>query len=88
MELLALVIKYVLVIFSLAGIIYHLLVLKSPGSGEKIEKTLGAEYGVKTRIVPKIEENKMQLHERLLKSKNYNLLVVIFLILLLIILIR
>ncbi|MBN3038958.1 MAG: hypothetical protein JW869_06045 [Candidatus Omnitrophica bacterium] len=88
MEFLALLMKYILIVFSLGGIFYHLLILKSPASSEKIEKRLGKEYGVKTRLVPKIEENNMELHMRLVKSKNYNILVIIFLILLLIVLVR
>jgi hypothetical protein len=86
MELLALLLKYVLIIFSGAGIVYHLLILRNPMEGDKLEKTLGKEYGVKARIVPRLEENKMEFHERMVRSRNYNVLVVVFLILLMILL--
>ncbi|MFH1046550.1 MAG: hypothetical protein V1727_06285 [Candidatus Omnitrophota bacterium] len=88
MDLLALVLKYLLIILSAGGIVYHMLVLKSPNKVQELEKKLGAEFGVKTRIAPKLEAIDMSLHERLIKSKGYNMLSITFLIIVLVVLIR
>ena len=88
METFALILKYSLIVFSCAGILFHLLILRNPMKASHVEKKLQKEYGVKTRIVPKIEEPNLEVHQRLINSKVYNILATIFLILVLLILTR
>ena len=88
METFALILKYTLICLSGIGIIFHLLILRNPLRGDDVEKQLQKEYGVKTRIVPKIEEPNMQIHQKLINSKVYNVCATIFLILVLLLLSR
>ncbi len=88
METFALILKYSLIFFSGAGIVFHLLVLRNPSRGSKVEEKLQKEFGVKTRIVPKIEKINMELHQKLINSKGYNVIATIFLILVLLLLTR
>ena len=88
METFALILKYTLICLSGGGIIFHLLILRNPMKGDNVEKKLQKEYGVKTRIVPKIEESNMAIHQKLINSKVYNIFATIFLILVLLLLSR
>ena len=88
MEMFAFILKYALVFFSAAGIVFHLMVLRNPMKGDEVEKKLQKEFGVKTRIAPKLEQPNMELHHRLISSKTYNIFATIFLILLLLLLLR
>jgi len=80
------VLKFTLIVLSMMGAIFHLSILKKPGVGRKVEEKLGTELGVKKLFIPWLEKNRMQLHERLIKSKTYNMFAAIFLIILLILL--
>ncbi len=80
--------KILLLLFAAVGLTFHLLVLKSPETGKKIEEKLGKEYGIKKRFVSWLEEPKMGLQERLIRSKAYNIFAVIFLIILLVLLVQ
>ena len=80
--------KTVLLILSCIGIIFHLLVLRNPERGQKIEEKLGAELGVKKKFIPWLEESRLGLQQKLINSKLYNVFAVIFLIALLILLTR
>lgn len=78
--------KTLLLVFSGVGLAFHLLALKSPEMAIKVEEKLGREYGLKKKIVPVLEEYRMGLQERLIRSKGYNIFAVIFLIVLLVLL--
>ena len=85
-ELIFSVLKVFLTVFACIGIIFHLLVFRSPEAGGKVEGRLGTRFGVKKEFVSWLEKNRMGLHERLIKSKVYNVFAVIFLAILLILL--
>lgn len=78
--------KALLLVFSGVGLVFHLLALKSPEMVIKVEEKLAKEYGLKKKIVPVLEEYRMGLQERLIRSKGYNIFAVIFLIVLLVLL--
>ncbi len=80
--------RIVLVILASFGVVFHLLVLRSPESGEKMEEKLGAEFGVKRKFVPWLESTKLELHQRLIHSRLYNVFAVLFLVILLILLLQ
>ena len=80
--------RIILVILASFGVVFHLLVLRSPQSGEKMEEKLGAEFGVKKKFVPWLENTKLGLHQRLINSRLYNVFAVLFLVILLILLLQ
>ena len=80
--------KLFLSVFAVLGIVFHLLVLRNPKRGMEIEQKLGTEFGVKKKFVPWLEKDRMGLHGRLIRSKGYNILAVIFLIIILTLLSR
>ena len=81
-------VRIVLVILASFGVVFHLLVLRSPQSGEKMEEKLGAEFGVKKKLVPWLENTKLGLHQQLIQSRLYNVFAVLFLVILLIVLLQ
>ncbi len=82
------ILRAILMVLASLGIVFHLLVLRSPERGKKLEQKLGSEFGNKKRFVPWLEQNRMRLHEGLIESKGYNVIAVIFLIILLILLVQ
>jgi hypothetical protein len=82
------ILKISLFVFAVLGIIFHLLALRNPEKAKKVEQRLGTEYGVRKKFFPWLEENRMEFHERLIRSKFYNLFATIFLIALLILLVQ
>ncbi len=85
METLALsVFKVCLIVFASAGLFFHLLVLRNLEKGRQLEQKLGTELGVKKQFIPWLEENRMELQERLIKSKTYNIFSTISLVIVLI----
>jgi len=85
-ELIFSVLKVFLTVFACIGIIFHLLVFRSPETGRKVEEKLGSGLGVQKEFIPWLEKNRMGLHEWLIKNKVYNVFAVIFLAILLILL--
>ena len=87
MEELALtILKLILFILGSLGIVFHLLVLIRPEEGKKMEQALGTEFGSKKEFASWLEKGRTELHERLMKSKAYNICALIFLIVLFILL--
>ena len=82
------IIRIILVILASFGVVFHLLVLRSPESGEKVEQKMEAEFGVKKKFVPWLEDARLGLHERLIRSRLYNVFAVLFLVILLILLLQ
>ena len=82
------IIRIVLVILASFGVVFHLLVLRSPQSGEKMEQKLRAEFGVKKKFLPWLEDSRLGLHQRLIHSRFYNVFAVLFLVILLILLLQ
>ena len=80
--------RVVLLILASLGIVFHLLVLRSPESGEKMEQKLKAEFGVKKKFVPWLEDTRLGLHQRLIHNRLYNVFAVLFLVVLLILLLQ
>jgi len=87
-ELILDAIKYVLVALSLIGVAFHLLVLRAPETAKSLETRLAKEMGSKKKFVSWLEENNMEVHDRLINSRAYNMFAVVFLVLLLIFLFR
>ena len=80
------ILKLILFTLGSLGIVFHLLALTNPQEGKKMEQALGAEIGSKKRFVSWLETDRMELQERLIKSKAYNIFAVIFLLVLFILL--
>jgi len=80
------VLKVFLTVFACIGIIFHLLVLRNPETGRKVEEKLGVELGLKKKFVPWVEKNRMGLHERLIRSRVYSISAITFLTILLVLL--
>lgn len=78
--------KLFLFIFGSLGIVFHLLALRNHEESKKMEQSLGTEFGLKRRLAPGLEKNRPGLHERLIRSKLYNILAVIFLVILFVLL--
>ncbi len=82
------IIRIILVILASFGVVFHLLVLRSPESGEKMEQKLKAEFGVKKKFLPWLEDTRLGLQQRLIHSRLYNVFAVLFLVILLILLLQ
>jgi hypothetical protein len=87
-ELILNIVKVFLFIFAAIGAVYHILVLRSPEVSKKVEQKLGAEIGVRKKFFPWLEDNRMKLHDMLVKSKAYNIFALIALVVLLILLLQ
>ena len=85
-ELALTILKLFLFIFGSLGIAFHLLALRNPEESNRMEQSLGTEFGLKKRIIPGLEKNRAGLHERLMRSKLYNILALIFLVILFVLL--
>jgi len=78
------ILKLFLFTFGSLGIIFHLLSLISTEEGKKMEEGLGTEIGCNRRFIHGLERNRMNLQEKLMKSKAYHTLTSIFLVALLV----
>ena len=87
-EVLFVALKIFLAIFATLGITFHLMILKSSENGKRLEQNLATEYGITRKIFPRLEENQMGLQEVLIRSKIYNVLVILFLVSVVILLIQ
>ncbi|MFC1631949.1 hypothetical protein ACFL1I_03755 [Candidatus Omnitrophota bacterium] len=81
-------IKVLLMVFTAAGLAFHLLAFRSPESGKKLEQRLGTEIGSKKKFIPWLEENRMELQDKLIHSAAYHIFAIIFLIILLVLLVQ
>ncbi len=82
------ILRLILFIFGSLGIVFHLLALINPEEGKRMEQNLATEFGTKKKLVSWLETERMGLHERLMRSKAYNIIAIIFLLILFVLLVQ